>query len=333
MSILSGGVSARPAGQSVYHSHADRVQSAIRDSGAARSALIASWQRSVHLHGLEPQNIGKPQTLTAQELRQVQEYIEPLTHLAQPIVDKLFLSVGGIGCCVLLADHNGVPVERRGAGADDKVFREWGLWTGTVWSEASEGTNGIGTCIVEQRPVTIHRDQHFYTRNAGLSCSVAPIHDHLGRLIAVLDVSSCRSDLTEAYAGLIIAAVNDAAHKIEADYFRYYFQKARIVLAPVVDHVPGALLAIDRDDMVIGASRSARLALGIREDGLKDPIPAADFFGVADRVDTDMAEAERGVIIRALSRAEGNVSQAAKILGMSRSTLHRKLNRLGIRRD
>lgn len=234
---------------------------------------------------------------------------------------------------MLLADHNGVPVERRGAGADDKVFREWGLWTGTVWSEASEGTNGIGTCIVEQRPVTIHRDQHFYTRNAGLSCSVAPIHDHLGRLIAVLDVSSCRSDLTEAYAGLIIAAVNDAAHKIEADYFRYYFQKARIVLAPVVDHVPGALLAIDRDDMVIGASRSARLALGIREDGLKDPIPAADFFGVADRVDTDMAEAERGVIIRALSRAEGNVSQAAKILGMSRSTLHRKLNRLGIRRD
>lgn len=336
MSIQSGEVSARPAGQSVFTAHAERVQTAIRGNGAARSALVASWQRSVRLHGLKPQNIGKPQTVTAQELRQVQEYVEPLTHLAQPVLDRLFLSVGGIGCCVLLADHNAVPVERRGAVADNDIFHEWGLWTGAVWSEAAEGTNGIGTCIVEQRAVTIHRDQHFHARNAGLSCSVAPIHDHLGRLVAVLDVSSCRSDLTEAYAGLIFTAVNDAARKIEADYFRYHYQSAgsnvRIVLAPVAEHLPGALLAIDRDDMVIGASRSARAALGLGEDGLKDPIPAVDFFGTLHERDTDMAEAERGVIIRALARTDGKISLAAKILGMSRATLHRKLNRLQISR-
>jgi len=44
----------------------------------------------------------------------------------------------------------------------------------------------------------------------------------------------------------------------------------------------------------------------------------------------DLAEAERGVILRALARAGGNVSAAAKALGFSRATLHRKLNRLGI---
>lgn len=333
MSIQSGETAMRAAGQLTGNSHADRVQSAIRDSGAARSAVVASWQRSVRLHGLKPQTAGKPLTVTAQELRQVQEHVEPLTPLAQPVLDRLFLSVGGIGCCVLLADSNGVPVERRGAAADNKIFHEWGLWTGTVWSEASEGTNGIGTSIVEQRPVTIHRDQHFHARNAGLSCSVAPIHDHQGKLVAVLDVSSCRSDLTEAYAALIFAAVNDAARKIEADYFRYHYQNARIVLAPVSEYLPGALLAIDRDDMVIGASRNARAALGLGEDGLKDPIPAADLFGTLCGRDTDMAEAERGVIIRALARADGKISQAAERLGMSRATLHRKLNRLQIRRS
>lgn len=332
MSIQSGGISTRPAGQSVCHSHAQRVESAVRDNGAAQSALIASWQRSMRLHGLESQETGRPQVVTAQELRQVQEGIEPLTYLAQPVLDRLFLSVGGIGCCVLLADHNGVPVERRGADADNKTFHDWGLWTGTVWSEASEGTNGIGTCIVEQRPLTIYREQHFHARNAGLSCSVAPIHDQTGRLVAVLDVSSCRSDLTESYAGLIATAVNDAARKIEADYFRYHFQNARIVLAPVAEHIPAALLAVDRDDMVIGASRNARLALGLGEDGLTVPVPAADFFGTVLSGDSDLAEAERGVIIRALARTDGNISQAAKILGMSRATLHRKLNRLDIRR-
>ena len=33
---------------------------------------------------------------------------------------------------------------------------------GHRWSEESVGTNGIGTCLVEQRALTIHRDQHFF---------------------------------------------------------------------------------------------------------------------------------------------------------------------------
>ncbi|CAB4325718.1 transcriptional regulator [Brucella sp. 191011898] len=47
----------------------------------------------------------------------------------------------------------------------------------------------------------------------------------------------------------------------------------------------------------------------------------------------DMAESERGVILRALARAEGNISAAAQLLGISRATLHRKLNRLKIIRS
>ena len=86
-------------------------------------------------------------------------------------LDRLIAAVGGVGCSVLLADRDGVVVERRGAPCDDSTFDGWGLWTGAVWSEKFEGTNGIGTCLVEQRAVTIDRDQHFFTRNALLSCT------------------------------------------------------------------------------------------------------------------------------------------------------------------
>ncbi|TGS90104.1 GAF domain-containing protein, partial [Mesorhizobium sp. M8A.F.Ca.ET.213.01.1.1] len=94
---------------------------------------------------------------------------------------------------------------------------------------------GIGTCLVEQRALTIHRDQHFYTCNTGLSCTTAPIYDHRGDLVAALDVSSCRADLTEAFANLISMAVIDAARRIEAENFKIAFPKARILLAPVAD--------------------------------------------------------------------------------------------------
>jgi len=308
--------------------HADRVQAAIDSNEAARSAVVASWRRSASLHHLDPANRRLPSRLTEAELGIARQRMEPLLRAAQSSLDRLYLAVGGIGCCVLLADRDGIPVERRGAVADDTTFEGWGLWTGTVWSEESEGTNGIGTCLAEQRALTIHRDQHFFVRNTLLSCTTAPIYDHEGHLAAALDVSSCRADLTEGFVNLIAVAVGDAVRKIEAENFRLAYPNARIVVASTSEKTPNALLAIDRDDMVVGATRSARIAFGLTPETLARPLPAADLLGGEMSFSADFREAERVVLDRALIRADGNVTLAARALGISRATLHRKLSKL-----
>jgi transcriptional regulator of acetoin/glycerol metabolism len=206
-----------------------------------------------------------------------------------------------------------------------------GLWTGAVWSERCEGTNGIGTCIVEQRAVTIDREQHFFTRNAGLFCTTAPIFDEHGDLAAALDVSSCRADLTDGFARLIASAAADAARVIEAENFRLAFPKARILLAPTGERYGSSLLAIDRDDLVIGATRAARIGLGVNSATLKRPTPAADLIGRADPESDDIDAAKRAVLHRALARSGGNVSKASKDLNMSRATFHRKMKELRLR--
>lgn len=310
--------------------HADRVQAALQADEAARSALVASWQRSSALHRLDPATAGRPRRVAEAELRLARERVEPLIRAARSTLDRLYLAVGGVGCCVLLADRDGVPVERRGAAGDDRTFHDWGLWTGTVWSEESEGTNGIGTCLVEERALTVHRDQHFHSRNTLLSCTTAPIHDHEGKLAAALDVSSCRADLTEGFVTLIAAAVGDAVRRIEAENFRLRFPRARILLAPGADNAPAALIAVDGDDLVVGATRAARNALGLGDDFPARAIPAADLLGGGAGKEK-LDEGERGTIRRALARAGGNVSAAALHLGISRATLHRRLARLRLR--
>ncbi len=94
--------------------HADRIQSAIATGGAARSALVASWRRSAELHGLDPTEPGSVRTLSENEFRIAFERMDRLVNIAQASMDRLYMAVGGVGCCVLLADNNGVPVERRG---------------------------------------------------------------------------------------------------------------------------------------------------------------------------------------------------------------------------
>jgi transcriptional regulator of acetoin/glycerol metabolism len=312
--------------------HADRIQSAISSNGAAKSALIASWQRSACFHKLDPARRNPPERLTDSEFRRARQEVEPLIRVAQPSLDRLYNSVGGAGCCVLLADRNGVPVERHGAPGDDATFFDWGLWPGAIWSELSEGTNGIGTCLVEQRALTIHRDQHFFARNALLSCTTAPIYDHQGRLIAALDVSSCRPELIDNFVNLIATAVSDAAVRIEAECFRLAYPDTRILVVPVPDKMGKALIAVDEDDLVVGATRAARLALGMSQACLQKSLFAAEVMNMSRTVTEDLAAAERGVLQRALARAKGNVTAAAEALGMSRATVYRKLRRLDLHR-
>jgi transcriptional regulator of acetoin/glycerol metabolism len=311
--------------------HADHVLKVIAGNDAASSALAASWRRSGALHALDPASHAPSQRLPEDEIAQSRERMGPLLFAAQGSIDRLFLAVGGVGCSVVLADSRGIIVDRRGAPCDDTLFESSGLWTGGVWSEQYEGTNGIGTCIVDQRAVTIDRDQHFFTRNSGLFCTTAPIFDEHGDLAAALDVSSARGDLTEGFARLISSAVADAARFIEAENFRLAFPKARILLAPTGDRYGSSLLAVDRDDLVIGATRAARIGLGVNSATLRRPTPAADLMGRAEAESDDIGAAERAVLQRALARSSGNVSQAAKDLNMSRATFHRKMKELGLR--
>lgn len=302
--------------------HGARVEAALLGGEAARSPIAASWSRSARIHGLSPESRRNVPRLTEGELAALRAAMEPTIRTAAPTLDRLFRAVSGLGTCVVLADRDGVPLERRGNPGEDRDFERAGLWTGTIWSEREAGTNGIGTCIIEGRAVTIHRDQHFLTANTGLSCTSAPIHDAEGRLNAVLDVSSASAACAEPVMALIAHSVQEAARRIEADLFRAHFPQARLVVVP---DLAGALLAVDADDLVIGASRAARSHFGLKGNLASAPLPCADLLGQggADLLE----EGERAVIARALARARGNASAAARNLGISRATFHRKLIR------
>jgi transcriptional regulator of acetoin/glycerol metabolism len=102
-------------------------------------------------------------------------------------------------------------------------------------------------------------------------------------------------------------------------------------MVPAGVNSANALLAVDRHDLVLGATRAARLALKLDDRHIAAGIPASDALHEG-RVsqEEEMAEAEKAALLRALSRTHGNVSQAAAALGISRATLHRKMKKLDL---
>jgi transcriptional regulator of acetoin/glycerol metabolism len=159
--------------------HAEHVYSVAEGAAATPplgiQAVSSSWQRSAQKHGLDPLDSKAPRILTPSELKQLREPLDRLIFSAQEEMDELYKVVREAGYTVLLCDSSGVAVAHRGEDARASQFQYWGTWLGGVWSEEVEGTNGIGTCIVEERPVTVHRSQHFRSRHINLSCSGAPV--------------------------------------------------------------------------------------------------------------------------------------------------------------
>jgi transcriptional regulator of acetoin/glycerol metabolism len=251
--------------------HAETVNAAIEDGShdVAIEVVSHSWRRSAELHQIDPESREPPRILTENALRLSKEPLERLVRAAQPELDRLHRIVDHAGYVTLLCDAQGIAVDHRGSEERSAEFRYWGIWLGGVWSEAVEGTNGIGTCIADLRPVTVHQTQHFRARHTGLSCSGAPVFDADARLAAVLDVSSMHPQLSAHAHALTLPLVVNSARQIEERLFRERFSHAWIIaVAPHADQ-PGALLAVDREHCVIGADRFARQQFALDQRALE----------------------------------------------------------------
>jgi transcriptional regulator of acetoin/glycerol metabolism/AraC-like DNA-binding protein len=261
--------------------HVEHVYSVAEGAAPPRGTeeVSGSWQRSANKYGVDAVDSRAPRILTPGELKDFREPLDKLIFSAQEEIDQLYKLVRDAGYTVLFCDSSGVVVEHRGDDAQSSGFEYWGVWLGGVWSEEVEGTNGIGTCIVEERPVTVHRNQHFRSRHINLSCSGAPVFGIDGRLIAVLDVSAIDPELSERAHALTGALTVRSARAIEERFFREQFRREWIIaVAPPEGGVSGMLLAVHSDQRIVGANRVARRSLLLDDRGLRAGISLWTIF-------------------------------------------------------
>ncbi|MEX0386114.1 sigma-54-dependent Fis family transcriptional regulator [Spiribacter sp. 227] len=279
--------------QSGNHAHARRVEESVRRWSAHSATRVIrpedvrvaiSWRRSLINHSLDPGRSGIEIVLDEAHLRRRRERLGELYPIAEAEMENLYRHITGSGYSVLLTDAEGYILNRLGDPGLEEDFERAGLWPGADWSESTVGTNGIGTCIAESRAVTIHRDEHFLSRNTNLSCSAAPIRDPHGRLLAVLDVSSAHADDTRESQLHTIALVRTSARIIESIYFLNSFRDQFILRfherASMVDLPHAGMLAIDGEGGILAINDSAREQFGIQCSEAAINTPVEEFFGI-----------------------------------------------------
>jgi transcriptional regulator of acetoin/glycerol metabolism len=199
--------------------------------GAASLSPVSSWddnlpgmiesshQRS-QSYGLWPDARPDFSSLAHNDLSLLIEQNRLLHTHAVPAMETLYQQIVNTHNMVILTDAKGVIVHS--LGDDDFLVKasRVALQPGQAWSEESKGTNAIGTAIAEQAPTLVHANQHFLTANHFLTCSAAPITDHQGKVVGVLDVSGDQ----RSYHKHTMALVRMSALMIENQLFSATFE-------------------------------------------------------------------------------------------------------------
>lgn len=232
--------------------------------GSNPDRLIAeSWYRSVHEHGLDPAQAAAHVQLEHHEIRLHQEEHHDFLAIASQGVEGLSRRLNPAGFAVLLSDRRGITLDARLPG-QHSPYADSGLVVGSCWDESLVGTNGIGTGLAAGQPLIIHRDEHFLSSNAMLSCSVAPLFDPQGALLGCLNASCLNSGGPKQAQYLTLQLVSLYARLIENASFRQrYAHCAMLTLGGDAGDLGNErLLALDVAGRILGANCAAFLAAG-----------------------------------------------------------------------
>jgi hypothetical protein len=224
-----------------------RVHDAVLGGGRPpvrpRGVVARSWSRVLGL-GLDASrtNARDPLPLAEVERRRRQS---PLL----PVIGELRQVLGSVADAssflLVVTDADGVILWREGSArvrlrADDLGFTE-----GARWTEATVGTNAIGTALAEAAPVQLFSAEHFEQAQHPWYCTAAPIHHPVsGELLGVVDVSGPALTLHPVIGALVDTAVRLA----EAQLWRHHertLEQLRQSARGVLAGVPGPVLLVD----------------------------------------------------------------------------------------
>ncbi|RZL87447.1 MAG: sigma-54-dependent Fis family transcriptional regulator [Variovorax sp.] len=246
--------------------HADRVLDIVRGGfqDQITDVVTRSWIRCLNQYHLRPDKPHDPTVIARVALEERRTRHAAVIECARYEMTTLYQQLADSEIAVLLTDTDGVILHMVSSPEFAAEVGPLGLRAGGIWSETEAGTNGMGTCLAAAGPVTVCRDDHFYTQFTQLTCSAVPVFDPTGSIVAALDVTS-RSSLMQQH---LLVLLSMTARMIENRLIDRQFRNAHPLhfhsRPEFVYTLHEGKLAVDDDGRILAANRSAMFQLGLQ---------------------------------------------------------------------
>ncbi|GAB3761944.1 sigma-54-dependent Fis family transcriptional regulator [Ramlibacter monticola] len=231
----------------------------VRSGEALRSLVDASWQRSLQAQ-VDPHARSGPNPLPDADLYLLRERQRELLEASAPVMACARDFLAETGTLMALADARSTILTTEGDVPALHSAETIQLVPGASWSEATCGTNAIGTALAVGQPVQIHSAEHFVQGIKRWTCSATVLRHPLdGELVGVLDVSG----LSQTYSRQTLALVVTAASRIESRLAANEMERRYRLLEHAMGRFAGhdGVVLFDRRGNPIKANEHALLAV------------------------------------------------------------------------
>jgi sigma-54 dependent transcriptional regulator, acetoin dehydrogenase operon transcriptional activator AcoR len=246
--------------------HVDRVLDVVRHglTEQCNDVVARSWSRCLDEYQLHPDKPRAPTVLDRVALEARYARRADVIECARYEMTTLYQQLADPESAVVLTDTDGVIVHMVSSPEFALEVAPLGLRCGGIWGETEAGTNGMGTCLAAGGPVSIRREDHFFSQFTQLTCSAVPVYDPAGQIAGALDISS-RSSLMQQH---LLVLLGMTARMIENRLIDKQFSSAHPLhfhsRPEFVYTLHEGKLAVDGDGRILAANRSALFQLGLQ---------------------------------------------------------------------
>ena len=246
--------------------HAEHVMDVVRSGlhEPANDVVTRSWSRCLNEYRLHPDKAREPAVISRAALEERRARQADVIDCSRYEMTTLYQQLADADSAVVLTDTDGVIVHMVTSTEFAAEMGPLGLRAGGMWSETEAGTNGMGTCLAAAAPISVRREDHFFTQFTQLTCSAVPVYDPSGHIAAVLDVSS-RSSMLQQH---LLVLLGMTARMIENRLIDRRFRNAHPLhfhsRPEFVYTLHEGKLAVGDDGRILAANRSALFQLGLQ---------------------------------------------------------------------
>ena len=330
-----------------------------------RSWIERSWRRCLSQGRLPGERV-QFDMVPAQALRRAEEASHALLQVARPVMSQLSRAIAGSSYFAVLTDAQGTVVGVDGAIDRSDRRASLITRIGVDLSERAVGTTAIGAALAELQPVWLHRGEHFFDDTSCYSCAGAPLIGPDGRAVGMLDVTGIDAAERPELKHMVVQSARSIEDALALAQPHALLLRLNWPGRTFGTEHEG-LLCLDKDGWVASANPAARDMLGQlpagdapthaselfacawedlfnaarKDEAVEVPLWSGLTLQVLAQVagrtlgsrpaapDTRMPlrDLEAELIHQAVRDARGNVMAAAKMLGISRATVYRKLGK------
>lgn len=204
--------------------------------------------------------------LDEKDLFYITEENNELILAAVPIMNKIYDFVKGSNFFLILTTKDGCILNVIG---DEEILSEafsFKMIPGAYMDEKNMGTNAMGTCLVEGKPLQVSGKEHFVTVYHRWTCSASPIMDANGDIIGALDITGYNESVHLHTLGIAVAGAKAIENELACNNLNWKLNNEKIQSDILLNSLLMGIIVVNIDGSIVKINDFASNLFGYNKD-------------------------------------------------------------------